>query len=257
MTQNALLAHYYTMLHTYCQDEQFPSPPPPMEEVISVWQAEFKTVQHEVETGIDCIAKGKAVRQPMKLEDQVHGSTMTGLNIRNGITQRRASGHIPPQRPPSRSPSIGPPSPTLSAKPRIASLPSPSLSAVQSPPASSSSAVTSPSPSEYQTPQAYSPAAPRTDYFNHSRQPSSSSFTSAAAAKKKPPPPPPTKRHSSSQGVWVTALYDFAGQGSRDLVFKEGDRIRVTKKTGSTDDWWEGELKGVQGSFPANYCQVV
>lgn len=55
----------------------------------------------------------------------------------------------------------------------------------------------------------------------------------------------------------MTALYDFAGQGSGDLVFREGDRIRVTKKTGSTDDWWEGELKGVQGSFPANYCQAV
>jgi amphiphysin len=28
------------------------------------------------------------------------------------------------------------------------------------------------------------------------------------------------------------------------------------KKTGSTDDWWEGELNGVVGSFPANYVKV-
>lgn len=251
MIQNAMLAQCYTMLHNYCQNEHFPSPPPPMEDIISVWSTDFKTVQHELETGIDLIAKGKAARQPMKQDDQVHGGTTTGLNIRNGFAQRRASGNIPPQRPPSRSPSIGPPSPTLSAKPKMGSLPPPS------PSGSNSSAVTSPSPSAYHTPQAYSPAAPRSDYFQHSRQASSSSFTSAAAAKKKPPPPPPIKRIPSTQGTWVTALYDFDGQGSGDLVFKEGDKIRVTKKTASIDDWWEGELRGVYGSFPANYCQAV
>lgn len=73
-----------------------------------------------------------------------------------------------------------------------------------------------------------------------------------AAAKKKPPPPPP-KRIGSNQGLFVTALYDFGGQSAGDLAFREGDRIRVLKKTDSTDDWWEGELRGVKGSFPANY----
>lgn len=75
----------------------------------------------------------------------------------------------------------------------------------------------------------------------------------AAAAKKKPPPPPPP-RSASSHAQYVTALYDFGGQGAGDLSFKEGDRIRVIKKTDSTDDWWEGELRGIKGSFPANYC---
>jgi hypothetical protein len=55
--------------------------------------------------------------------------------------------------------------------------------------------------------------------------------------------------------MYVTALYDFGGQGDGDLVFHEGDRIRVIKKTDSTDEWWEGELRGVKGSFPANYCR--
>ena len=81
-------------------------------------------------------------------------------------------------------------------------------------------------------------------------------MASIAASKKKPPPPPP-KRIPSNQGFWVTALYEFAGQGQGDLVFKEGDRIKVVQKTNSTDDWWEGELRGVQGSFPANYCQAI
>ena len=77
----------------------------------------------------------------------------------------------------------------------------------------------------------------------------------AAAAKKKPPPPPPPPKGGLSQALFVTALYDFGGQGDGDLVFREGDRIRVLKKTSSTDDWWDGELRGVKGSFPANYCE--
>lgn len=70
-----------------------------------------------------------------------------------------------------------------------------------------------------------------------------------AALKKKKPPPPPRPVN------FVTALYDFDGQGAGDLVFREGDRIRVIQKTNSTDDWWEGELRGVQGAFPANYVE--
>jgi hypothetical protein len=111
----------------------------------------------------------------------------------------------------------------------------------------------------YQSPVSFSPAAPNTDYFTRDRQPSTTSLasisalSSSIAQKKKPPPPPP--RIPSSQIVFVTALYDFAGQGEGDLVFREGDRIKVLKKTESTDDWWQGELRGVKGSFPANYCQ--
>lgn len=69
-----------------------------------------------------------------------------------------------------------------------------------------------------------------------------------AALKKKKPPPPP-------RPTFVTALYDFDGQGDDDLKIREGDRIRIVKKTNSTDDWWEGELGGVQGYFPANYVE--
>ncbi len=77
-------------------------------------------------------------------------------------------------------------------------------------------------------------------------------LSATIAGKKKPPPPPP--RMPSIQALFVTALYEFGGQGEGDLVFKEGDRIKVVKKTESTDDWWQGELRGVRGSFPANYC---
>ena len=93
------------------------------------------------------------------------------------------------------------------------------------------------------------------DYFTRARKPSSASITSSIAAKKKPPPPP-VKRKPSSQAQFVTALYDFEGQGQGDLSFREGDLIKVVKKSDSTDDWWLGELRGVSGSFPANYVQV-
>lgn len=73
--------------------------------------------------------------------------------------------------------------------------------------------------------------------------------------KKKPPPPPP--KRMISQFLYAEALYDFQGQSQGDLSFKEGDQIQVVKKTDSTDDWWEGKLNGVKGSFPANYCKII
>jgi hypothetical protein len=78
----------------------------------------------------------------------------------------------------------------------------------------------------------------------------------AAKAKKKPPPPIPSKpKPKMPLAQYVIALYDFEGQTTEDLPFREGDRIRVVKKTDSTDDWWDGELNGRTGSFPANYVQ--
>ncbi|KAF8460326.1 hypothetical protein BDZ91DRAFT_739567 [Kalaharituber pfeilii] len=83
---------------------------------------------------------------------------------------------------------------------------------------------------------------------------STGTTASAIAAKKKPPPPPPKpKPKKFDNAVYVTALYTFEGQAEGDLAFKEGDRIKVTKKTDSIDDWWEGELDGRKGEFPANY----
>jgi hypothetical protein len=57
--------------------------------------------------------------------------------------------------------------------------------------------------------------------------------------------------------LYAVALYAFEGQSQGDLSFKEGDQIKIVKKTGSTDDWWDGELRGVKGQFPANYCKLA
>ena len=261
MTQNSLLAQCYTVLHEYCEEARYPSPPPAMSEIISTWDRDCRPIQKEVETGFALLVNGKAVRQPMKMADVNQGHSLSGLNIRNGYNSRRSSNqsnHLQPSAPLT----IGaappaPPSPDpnmINARPRISSTPSQSSLALSTPNYTPSEG---PSPSPGDLSSSYAPAGPRADYFSRDRQPSSSSFASIAASKKKPPPPPPKRLPSAQREPWVVALYDFAGQGQGDLVFGEGDRIRVVKKTDSTDDWWEGELKGVQGSFPANYCRAI
>lgn len=261
MTQNSLLGNYYTMLHDYCTEENYPSPPPPMKEVIATWDDAYKPVQREVEH-FGCIVGGKTVRHSMRSESQAQSN---GHSVRNGLTQRRASNQSSLSIQSSQSASLklpaspaisavsDPPSPDPYSRPRISSIPSQTSLSLATPNYSSSN-VASPSPGDALS--THAPAGPRADYFTRDRLPSSSSMASIAATKKRPPPPPP-KRMPSNQGLWVTAMYEFAGQGQGDLVFKEGDRIKVVQKTNSTDDWWEGELRGVQGSFPANYCQTI
>ncbi|XP_015335515.1 SH3 domain-containing YSC84-like protein 1 isoform X4 [Marmota marmota marmota] len=60
----------------------------------------------------------------------------------------------------------------------------------------------------------------------------------------------------SNQPIEVTALYSFEGQQPGDLNFQAGDKIIVTSKTDSHFDWWEGNLRGQTGIFPANYVTM-
>ena len=251
--QNALLAHYYTMIHTYCSEEGFPSPAPPMDEVIRIWDDVFKPIRQETES-IGIIASGKAVRTPM------------GANGHHGSNGYRRPSHNSFNRIPSVSPARAlPPSPNYDNKNHIST--SPSAISLLSPTMLTPSDTLSPPPSSlHPTPGvlAVSPAGPNSDYFSRERQVSTTSASLAstpgsisgfAGMKKKPPPPPPPPRKPSESFIFVTALYDFSGQGDGDLIFREGDRIKVVKKTESTDDWWTGELRGVKGAFPANYVQ--
>lgn len=53
------------------------------------------------------------------------------------------------------------------------------------------------------------------------------------------------------------ALYDFHAVEAGDLSFSRGDVIVITKKSGSTDDWWSGKVGDKEGIFPANFVEVV
>lgn len=223
-----------------------------MEDVVQVWKSAFLPIQQEIES-FTTIANGKGVRG----EDDRRGSHSNGFSLRRPSYNRNVSSTSP-------SRNLAPPVPNIGTKPKIgetlvASSPSGSTylgvkspSPVANSPGYASEHYTTPTPSQ-------ASAGSRNDYFSRGRQPASNPTSTgtglATIGKKKPPPPPPSRTRSENPAVYVTALYDFEGQGAGDLVFKEGDRIRVLKKTESTDDWWEGELRGVKGSFPANYCQ--
>ena len=66
----------------------------------------------------------------------------------------------------------------------------------------------------------------------------------------KPGPPLPPKSKVA------IALYDFTGERSTDLSFKQGDLITIISKTDNTDDWWKGSLQNKIGDFPANYVEL-
>lgn len=80
------------------------------------------------------------------------------------------------------------------------------------------------------------------------------SLAAAALAKKAPPPPRPPVALKPTQFKKAVALYDFKGEQSTDLSFKQGDIISVTKMEG---EWWTGSVnKGRLGEFPYNYVQL-
>lgn len=224
---------------------------------MAAWNAAFKPVQGQVES-IGCIARGKAAHQPM-------GEKKCAIAVPLGHSYRRSSSSL------IASTTHGP-------APR--NLRVPSAPALQASALLSSSPGASPTPSPNLGPKRPDYLAP-TDFTTAtmlggghvdrtSRAPSPNSQTPLAfttptsshgaslvhgLVKKKPPPPPPKRKPSMRPEEWVVALYSFSGEGEGDLSFREGDRIRIVKKTETDQDWWVGELNGSKGSFPANYCR--
>lgn len=264
-----MLAHYYTVLHTYCEEGGFPSPPPSMEQVVQDWEVASRPAQDEIEN-MGCLTHGKGLRKSTASEAQD--------DRRPSLASRASSSTSRFSMPSFRGGKPAVPSSMLGSTPcRDEPRPVSPTSSNMTPHGSvslASSSGTSPLPSggdyfepAYATRQGqpatssyspaaaqFSPAGPKVDHFQMTANTPSSlngseNITAAIAGKKKRPPPPPRPMHI------VTALYDFGGNQPGDLSFREGDRIKVVQKTGSTDDWWEGELGGVRGQFPANYVQ--
>lgn len=51
------------------------------------------------------------------------------------------------------------------------------------------------------------------------------------------------------------ALFDFVSDVSGDLSFHAGDIIKIKKKV--SQEWFEGEINGQVGMFPAAYVEMV
>lgn len=266
-----MLAHYYTVLHTFSEEEGFPSPPPPMDSIIQDWEIAHQPIQDEIEN-MGCLKQGKALRQAQAQNQQgakrpsLGGRTLTSTSISSNISVRTAPPPMFAPKPPFAS-ETRPVSPASSYVTPRASISV--ASSASTPPLPSGGDFYTPPPAVTPEPElapskppkpagimSFAPAGPNIDHFRLGRQQSAPVVPSAfdpmaAAAKKKRPPPPPRP----AAAKYVTAIYDFDGQGPDDLVLREGDRIKVITKTDSTDDWWEGELRGMQGSFPANYVE--
>lgn len=66
-------------------------------------------------------------------------------------------------------------------------------------------------------------------------------------------PPPPRPAAAAEKKEIAIGMYTFKAEESNELAFNKGDRITVISKQG---DWWEGELNGKRGIFPANYVAL-
>jgi hypothetical protein len=271
--QNSMLAHYYTVLHTYCEEEGLPSPPPPMDQIVQEWELANNPAKSKIES-LNCLTQGKAIRQadpnnpenkrpsvstkrPSLASIKSHASSTSGFSV----SAARKPSFAPPM--PGNKPcgaelrSVSPTSSYMTPRGSVSlasssgTPPLPAGDDYYEPPMPAPSPM-SPFPQPVtQVPVSMSPAGPKIDHMQYTANSRSNlvqDMTSAIAAKKKRPPPPP-------RASFVTALYDFDGHQNGDLVFREGDRIKVVTKTQSTDDWWEGELRGVKGQFPANYVE--
>lgn len=288
MVQNTLLGHYYTALHDFCQQHGYLIPTPEWAQVQAEFDDGFAPAKRDAER-LSTLQRGKAVKAEFysrtdNLQTRTVNHRTNSAGSAGMLGPSRSNGRLPPPVPASSFGGGGgggggatPPAIDLSTRPGGSSSRAPSTAAGStygrpSPPMSTASFHTAGGRSDFfaapTSAGALSPSARRsasqpTSPYIGSAGASVSSLGGSTAAlslagKKKPPPPPPKKRRPEpSQQDWVVAQYDFAGEGDGDLSFREGDRIRVVVRTGSTNDWWEGECGGARGSFPANYCKAV
>jgi amphiphysin len=227
--QSDLYQHLYASVYEYATSQGLVD----IDNVVEEFSALYEQIRQRAETEIKSLRDGKAARIPM-------GET----GAKPGIFARKSSSSMMPSlnRTSSNKPTSTPPpsySPQLDTRKSSSSLhKSPPLHPSTSPP------MLSPNPGGRQN--SY-------EITSNGRTPSSS-INALEAKKKKPPPPPPPKPSLSPKPEFVIAKYDFAGENQGDLAFKVGDRIKIIKKTDSLEDWWEGELNGMRGMFPRNYC---
>lgn len=239
MIQNRLLGLYYTTLHGYCEEFGFPSPPPPMEEVVAIWNGAIGPTRSQIETISFIGTRGKVTQPPTSSLSPRPGPaplingprrSVTGLiSGPQARTLRVPSMPVDRSRTPSPSNSYRRPDISNATDFTTATILGGAEVARSANPAPGQQQQQQQRPGYFRTP---SPAASQASSIGGSFSGSNGGF--AALGKKKPPPPPPKRKPDE----WVVALYAFAGQGEGDLSFQEGDRIRVVKRTGTDQDWY-------------------
>jgi hypothetical protein len=226
LIQNRLLGLYYTTLHNYCEEFGFPSPPPPMQDVVSTFNAAFEPARSKVES-VSFIARGKAAQQPISAPND--GARSTSSSLLTGIqarTLRLKSG---------------------ASSQTAAEDSTPSASPYQRPDYSNATDFTAATMLGGGAVTRFNGTSPNVtpgkqqDYFNKPGPASTASQVAAnalAAKKKKPPPPPPKRTPTATPDEWVVAQFKFTGEGQGDLSFQEGDRIKIVRKTDTDQDWY-------------------
>jgi hypothetical protein len=91
------------------------------------------------------------------------------------------------------------------------------------------------------------------------------SSTSSTSSSIKMPAPPVNQRinnnisnninNSMKKEPSCRAVYDFDAENFEELEFKEGDIIRLVSRL--DENWYEGELRGRRGRFPASYVEIL
>ncbi|KAI9729537.1 MAG: hypothetical protein M1834_006733 [Cirrosporium novae-zelandiae] len=66
---------------------------------------------------------------------------------------------------------------------------------------------------------------------------------------------PISSQFQSEETVCVRALRDYRADDQTKLSFRQGDAIRVL--TRCEDGWWVGEINGLRGFFPSDYCTTT
>ena len=56
-------------------------------------------------------------------------------------------------------------------------------------------------------------------------------------------------------GPRCRARFDFEGEGPEDLVFEDGDVIKLLERVGP--EWRRGELNGKVGLFPLSFVEII
>lgn len=291
--QNSLLGTYYTIISEFAEQHGFPSPAPPMADIIGVFEENHFPIQSTAERLAIVHPKafpraaatrnqsdsysGRPTPPPSSPSFDHSGSYRSPSPVRLRVppasdyedadedTYSRSSFAM---RTPSVTPPASAPTPADDTKPRISADSATSYSSCSNQSALSSHSKNylydfPPPASQLASPISHRPAshssslnssAVRQPHANSSTLANAAAATVAAAAKKKGPPPKPKPKPAAAP-VYVTAVYGFDAEEEGELSFAAGEQIRLTRRSEQVNDWWEGELRGVRGLFPGTYVQ--